>query len=220
MRKPQRSVPPRVRDMPAPRENQSVSAPLVRWVFTWPYRAILAGLYRLHVRAWHLTAASLALTIVAGLLLLRGQRLVPGIVALLSGMCDVFDGGLARARGEEARSGAFLDSVFDRLSDMVLFGCLFWSLSRQGSDLEAALALATLVISLMVSHVRAEVESMGATLSEGVFQRLERVVVMCVGLIVPGALLASLVLLCALGSVTVLQRGWSAWRRLGGATEG
>jgi CDP-diacylglycerol--glycerol-3-phosphate 3-phosphatidyltransferase len=96
----------------------------------------------------------------------------------------------------------------------LLFGCLFWSLAGQGHRVEAALALITLVISLFVSHLRAEAEAAGVSLSEGVFQRLERYVALIIGLVVPGLLLPVLALLTVLGGVTIGQRGWSAWHRL------
>jgi phosphatidylglycerophosphate synthase len=44
------------------------------------------------------------------------------------GLLDVFDGSVARARGEASRWGAFLDSTLDRIADVIVFGALFWSL--------------------------------------------------------------------------------------------
>ncbi|MGH2576424.1 MAG: CDP-alcohol phosphatidyltransferase family protein, partial [Actinomycetota bacterium] len=138
---------------------------------------------------------------------------------ILAGLFDVFDGAVARLRGEDRRAGAFLDSVLDRIGDMVLFGCLYWSEQDRGHVLAAALALVTLVTALTVSHVRAEAEAAGIQLSKGFFQRLERYVAMTVGLMVPGALVPMLVVLVALGGATLLQRGWSALRRLSRPTE-
>ena len=117
-------------------------------------------------------------------------------------------------RGEDSSLGAFLDSTLDRVSDAIVFGCLFWSLAGQGRETQAALAIATLAISLAVSQIRAEGEALGVALSEGVVQRLERYVLMMVGLTAPGALLPVLAVLIALSGVTLLQRGWSAWRGL------
>jgi CDP-diacylglycerol--glycerol-3-phosphate 3-phosphatidyltransferase len=187
----------------------------MRFVFLWPYRAVLAGLYRLGVRPWQLTLASLATNAVVGWLLLTGRRLLPGLLLIPAGLFDIYDGAVARLRGEERRSGAFLDSVLDRISDMILFSCLYWSLAGQDDRLEAGLALATLVIALAVSHIRAEAEAAGVSLTEGFFQRLERYLALIIGLMFPGALLPMLALLVALGGVTVLQRGWSAVRRVG-----
>ena len=182
--------------------------------FAWPYRALLAGLYRAGARAWQLTVASLAANVAAAVSLARGARLVPGLLLILAGSLDVLDGSVARLRGEDGRAGAFLDSVLDRVSDAVVFGSLFWSLSTQGSDLAAALALATMSIALTVSHLRAEAEASGVALNEGLFQRLERYIALVIGLVVPGALLPVLVLLAALGALTVVQRLASGFRRL------
>ena len=204
----------RVRDMPAPRRSQGVTGPALRFVFAWPYRVILAGLYRAGVRPWQLTIASLVLNAAAGGMLLAGDRSVAAVVLFLAGACDVFDGGVARLRGEEKRSGAFLDSVLDRVGDMLLFGCLFWVEAGDGHATNAVLALATLVTALAVSHIRAEAEAAGVTLTEGFFQRLERYVALILGLIVPGALTPMLVILVILGAVTVGQRMWSALERI------
>jgi CDP-diacylglycerol--glycerol-3-phosphate 3-phosphatidyltransferase len=124
----------------------------------------------------------------------------------------VFDGSVARQRGEAKRSGAFLDSVLDRVSDAVVFSCLFWSLADSGDRAAAGFALVTLGVSLVVSHTRAEAEAVGVSLSEGFFQRLERVLALMIGLLVPGAMLPVLVALAGLGGITFLQRAWSALR--------
>src|SRR5205085_5995556 len=163
---------------------------------------------------WQLTILSLVMNAAAAVLLLRGDRLLPGLLLIPAGLLDIFDGGVARLRGEESRLGAFLDSVLDRVSDLLLFGCLFWSLAGQGQRTEAALALVTLVISLFVSHLRAEAEAAGVSLSEGLFQRLERYVALIVGLTVPETLLPVLSILTVLGGGPIGQRAWSAWHRL------
>lgn len=186
-----------------------MTAPLLRRIFDAPFRLALAGVYRAGVRPWHLTVLALALNVLVGWLLVRGDRLLPGILLFPAGVLDLLDGAVARLRGEESRFGAFLDSGLDRVSDAILFGCLFWSLASQGNDVAAALALATLGVSLGVSYVRAAAEARGAKLGEGLFQRLERYVALMVALIIPGAMLPALVVLFALGAVTLGQRIWA-----------
>jgi CDP-diacylglycerol--glycerol-3-phosphate 3-phosphatidyltransferase len=205
---------PRIRDAPGPRRNESVIGPLFQRVFMWPYRAVLIGLYKARVRPWQLTILSLLTNVVIGWLLVDGQRFLPGMLLIPAGLFDVFDGGVARLRGEDSRLGAFLDSTLDRVSDGILFGCLFWSEAGQDHHASAILALSTLSISLVVSQFRAEGEALGVRLSEGVFQRLERYVALMVGLTAPGALLPVLAILTGLGSITIAQRVWSAWRGL------
>lgn len=206
---------PRIRDLPPPREQPSAAGPLLRWLFQWPYRWALAGLYRAGFRAWHLTVLSLVANAVIAGLLLTGRRLLPGLLLLAAGLFDVFDGGVARLRGEASRKGALLDSVVDRASDGIVFAGVFLAEATVHHEpLTAAMALSSMVISLLVSHVRAEGEAAGIQMTEGSVQRLERYVALVIGLTVPGALLPALVFLTALGVVTTLQRVSTAWRRL------
>jgi CDP-diacylglycerol---glycerol-3-phosphate 3-phosphatidyltransferase len=201
--------------MPPPREGDGAAAPAMRRIFDWPFRAILAGVVALGLSAMQLTVLGLATNIVIGWLLVQGSALLAGVLLIPAGLFDLLDGAVARLRGTASRFGAFTDAVFDRVSDMILFGSAFWMLSGQGETLEAGLALATLVISLTVSHIRAEAESVGVALSEGLFQRLERYIAMMVGLTVPGMMLPMLILLTVLGGFTVLQRAWNAVTALG-----
>jgi CDP-diacylglycerol--glycerol-3-phosphate 3-phosphatidyltransferase len=198
--------------MPAPRKAEGAAGGAVQHIFTWPYRAILAFLIWIRVRPWHLTVASLVLSVAVGWMIVLGWWFVAGWLLLAAGLCDVFDGSVARQRGEVKRSGAFMDSVLDRVSDAVVFSCLFWALAASGERAAAAFALVTLGVSLGVSHTRAEAEAVGVSLSEGFFQRLERFLALMIGLLVPGAMLAVLIALAVLGGVTFLQRAWSALR--------
>jgi CDP-diacylglycerol--glycerol-3-phosphate 3-phosphatidyltransferase len=196
--------------MPAPRKSEGAAGGAMQRIFAWPYRGILAFLLWTGVRPWQLTLLSLGLNVAVGALIITGDWFVAGLLLVLAGLSDVFDGSVARQRGEEKRSGAFLDSVLDRLSDAILFSCLFWALAASGRQLEAALALITLVVSLSVSHVRAEAEAVGVSLTEGFFQRLERFLALIAGLVVPGAMRPVLIVLTVLGGITLLQRAWSA----------
>jgi CDP-diacylglycerol--glycerol-3-phosphate 3-phosphatidyltransferase len=196
--------------MPAPRKSEGAAGGAAQRILAWPYRAILAFLLWSGIRPYQLTLLSLALSVVTGWQILAGHWVVAGVALLVAGMCDVFDGSVARHRGEEKRSGAFLDSVLDRVSDMILFSCLFWALATAGQRLEASLALLTLIVSLSVSQIRAAAEAIGVKLSEGFFQRLERFLALLAGLVIPGMMRPVLVALVGLGGVTVLQRSWAA----------
>jgi CDP-diacylglycerol--glycerol-3-phosphate 3-phosphatidyltransferase len=206
---------PRIRDLPAPRENPSLIGPLFRWIFQWPYRVVLSGVYRAGFEPWMLTALSLVTNGAVAALLLTGRRLVPGFLLLVAGLLDIFDGGVARLRGEESRKGALLDAGVDRLSDGVVFGSIFLAeLAVHGNELTAAMALAAMVVSLLVSHLRAEAEAAGLGMTEGTVQRLERYVGLILGLTIPGALLPVLSALTVLGIVTTVQRLLTARRLL------
>jgi CDP-diacylglycerol--glycerol-3-phosphate 3-phosphatidyltransferase len=205
--------------MPGPRRPQSIIGPLFQRVFTWPYRLALAGLYRAGFYPWQLTFLSVAANGVVGYLLVSGRRFVPGLLLGVAGLLDIFDGGVARLRGENSRAGAFLDSVADRVSDIILFGSLYWSLAGQGHRVTAGFTLGALIVSLLVSHIRAEAESVGLTMTEGLMQRLERYVALMVGLTAPGTLLPVMAIMTVLGGATAVQRLVSAWRQLARARQ-
>jgi CDP-diacylglycerol--glycerol-3-phosphate 3-phosphatidyltransferase len=199
--------------MPAPRKNESAAGGAMQRLLAWPYRAILAFLIWTGVRPWQLTLLSPVFIVLAGWQIVEGNWLVAGFLLLVGSLLDVFDGSVARHRGEEKRSGAFMDSVLDRVSDMVLFSCLFWNLAAQGKTVQAGLALLTLVVSLGVSQIRAEAGAVGIELSEGLFQRLERMLALMIGLLIPGMMFPALIALAVLGVFTVLQRGFNAQSR-------
>jgi CDP-diacylglycerol--glycerol-3-phosphate 3-phosphatidyltransferase len=204
--------------MPAPRENPSVAGPMFQWTFQWPYRFALWGLFRLGVRPWQLTMLSLVANAICGALLLTGRRLLPGLLLLPAGLFDVFDGGVARLRGEDSRKGALLDAVIDRASDIIIFGCVFVAEATiHDATATAGMALAALVVSLLVSDIRAEGEAGGVQISEGSVQRLERYIGLMLGLSIPGMLLPVLSIITGLGLITVIQRLWRAWQALSGS---
>jgi CDP-diacylglycerol--glycerol-3-phosphate 3-phosphatidyltransferase len=182
-------------------------------LLAWPYRAILAFLIWTGVRPWQLTLLSPVFIVLTGWQIVVGNWLVAGFLLIVGSLLDVFDGSVARHRGEEKRSGAFMDSVLDRVSDMILFSCLFWNLAAQGEMVQAGLALLTLIVSLGVSQIRAEAEAVGISLSEGLFQRLERMLALMIGLLIPGMMFPALIVLATLGVFTVVQRGFTALSR-------
>ncbi|MEZ0234467.1 MAG: CDP-alcohol phosphatidyltransferase family protein [Actinomycetota bacterium] len=204
---------PRVRDLPPPRKNESAAGGAMQRLLAWPYRAILAFLIWTGVRPWQLTLLSPVFIVLTGWQIVVGNWLVAGFLLIVGSLLDVFDGSVARHRGEEKRSGAFMDSVLDRVSDMILFSCLFWNLAAQGEMVQAGLALLTLIVSLGVSQIRAEAEAVGISLSEGLFQRLERMLALMIGLLIPGMMFPALIVLATLGVFTVVQRGFTALSR-------
>ena len=56
-----------------------------------------------------------------------GSFLVGGLLGIISGFMDIFDGALARKMELMSDRGAFLDSTFDRLSEaIVLIGLIYF----------------------------------------------------------------------------------------------
>ncbi len=113
--------------------------------------------------------------------------LAAGVLVLVFGIFDLFDGTLARATGRANRLGAFLDSVFDRAGEAIVYvgitiGCLV-----AGFTDGALWATAAMGASFMVSYTRAKSEGLGFTTGAGmanvgVMPREVRIVVLALGL--------------------------------------
>lgn len=155
-----------------------------------------------------------------------GLLLASGIVFLASSSLDSLDGGLARHRGGVTPAGALLDSVVDRLSEGALFVGLsvYVTLGGMGggsSVAMAALLVLTLLLSQMVSYVRARGEGLGVSCRVGLATRPERVVLLSLGLILEGAglspaLLVAVSVVAFLSLGTVVQRFLNVRRLLAG----
>ena len=68
-----------------------------------------------------LTLIGFAITVVGGVLARSSSGCAGGLVVLLGGVFDMFDGTLARATGQVSNLGAFMDSVFDRAGEVIVY---------------------------------------------------------------------------------------------------
>src|SRR5437762_5267791 len=97
---------------------------------TWKKRSrswllpLARSLAKRGVRPDHLTYAGLGLSLVAALLLGRGDFLSAAFVLGLAGLCDILDGDVARETGRSSTFGAFLDSTLDRVGEGALYAGL------------------------------------------------------------------------------------------------
>jgi CDP-diacylglycerol--glycerol-3-phosphate 3-phosphatidyltransferase len=99
-----------------------------------------------------------------------------------------------------------LDSSLDRISDaLLLFGLLVYLLSQGDAYLEIYLVFISLVGFIMVSYTRARAEGVGYECKTGILTRVERILVLGVGLLT-GFVLPTLIVLAVGSWITVLQR--------------
>lgn len=180
-----------------------------------PVTGLLA---RLGVSPNGLTLLGLVVAGASAYLLSVGLLWAGGIVLLASGVFDLFDGALARATGRASRFGALLDSVVDRVSEMVvLLGLLI--LYIQSSSAEGlVLVYLALAGSVLVSYLRARAEGLGIECRVGIMTRPERVVALGIGLVLghwwPVALLVVLAAVAGLAFFTSVQRLFHSWAEL------
>jgi CDP-diacylglycerol---glycerol-3-phosphate 3-phosphatidyltransferase len=178
------------------------------WILTQP----AAFLNRLGLMPNTVTLFGLIGNTIGALLLASGHIVWGGIVILLMGPIDALDGAMARQRGEPTEFGAFVDSVTDRYSELVIFGGLIIYFQQQNNLLYVILGYLAAAGSVLVSYVRARAQSLGHETKVGILTRMERYLVL-----VPGLLLnfphVSLWIIAILANFTALQRIWDVRRK-------
>ncbi len=125
---------------------------------------------------------------------------------------DLFDGAMARARGNGTDFGVVLDASCDRIADGALFGAIaFAAFQHLHSPSLAVAALICLTTGQVVSYIKARADSVDLRITGALAERAERNVLGLVGtglqgLGVPHALALCLWLLAAASVFTVAQR--------------
>ena len=142
----------------------------------------------------------------AGYLASHGGLLPAGLVFLAGSLMDGLDGALARHTNSASRTGAFLDSVLDRVGEAALLIGLSLYFAAKDDYLAIGATAAALALSMLVSYARARAESLG--LNRGGFipaPRPVRVVILSAGLIIAQPLIA-VIAVAVLSAVSAVQR--------------
>jgi CDP-diacylglycerol--glycerol-3-phosphate 3-phosphatidyltransferase len=137
--------------------------------------------------------------------LARGHMTVGGLIVLAMGPVDALDGTMARLRGEQKEFGAFVDSVTDRYSELVIFGGLLYFYAAQGEWLSALAVYLAAAGSVLVSYVRARGQSLGMDTKVGLLSRFERYLILCPALIFNVPTIGAWII-AILANITALQR--------------
>ena len=162
-------------------------------------------LFRLRLRPNHLTLCGLGVSLLAAASFVAGRTRTAGVLLLLAGLFDCFDGSLARVSGQSTPFGAFLDSVIDRYSDLVILLGIVVLFVRMPHTRGAVVAMAGLVGSVMVSYTKARAEAMGIDCTVGFMERPERMICLIAGALFD-LLEPALWVLAVLANLTALQR--------------
>jgi len=176
---------------------------------------IVGTLNKMGITPNALTFINLGLNILAGVVIAMGHFLIGGVLVLVSGLCDILDGALARLTGRSTKFGAILDSTVDRIAEAaVLCGLLFWYVQGGAEEnrLAVVLVLIVLVGSFLVSYIKARAEGVGWRCEVGLFTRAERVIVLALGLLI-GQVFIALCVLSVFVSFTVVQRLVHLWKQ-------
>ena len=165
-----------------------------------------------------LTLIGFAITTTGAILVGLQLWVVGGLVVFFGGVFDMFDGTLARATGQANRLGAFMDSVFDKLGEIIVFlGVIAGMQAAGAADLPILVAAAAMGASIMVSYARAKSDGLGYSsgmglAAIGVMPREVRLVIISLGIVLTGTSIGLSSIEFALGVIlvgaviTVIQR--------------
>jgi archaetidylinositol phosphate synthase len=135
-----------------------------------------------------------------------------GIFLLISGFFDIVDGSVARITKQISKKGAFLDSVFDKVSEVIIFGGI-----ALGQLADSFWCLVALGLSLLVSYTRARAESLGGKLKGiGIGERAERLLLIAIIGMIPvrEAMQWAMIIVSIVAGITLAQRVAITVRRL------
>ena len=157
------------------------------------FEPIALGMGRLGLTPDGLTLIGFGITVIGAVLLAMQLWLAGGLVVFIGGVFDMFDGTLARATGKVSKLGAFMDSVFDRWGEAIVYLGIVIGAEGAGFSEAAILAAAAMGAAFMVSYARAKSEGLGFTegtgmAAVGIMPREVRLVILSLGLILAGGL--------------------------------
>jgi archaetidylinositol phosphate synthase len=136
-----------------------------------------------------------------------------GIFLLMAGFFDAIDGAVARVTNRTTPLGGYLDSVIDKVSEIIVFvGIMI------GSFTNPVLVLVALSLSLLVSYTRAKGDGLGVDLKgKGIAERAERILIIAILGFIPfqDNMSVALWIIAILSAITVLERLKVVSTRLG-----
>jgi phosphatidylglycerophosphate synthase len=163
-----------------------------------------------------LTLIGFAITVSGAVLVGLQHWTVGGIVVFIGGAFDMFDGTLARATGKVSKLGAFLDSVFDRWGEAIVYLGIVAGGVLGGHQRVPILAAAAMGAAFLVSYARAKSEGLGFSegtgmAAVGLMPREIRLVILSIGLILTSApdikaIEIALAIIAVGATITVIQR--------------
>ena len=185
---------------------------VLRKIVKTPLDAIASFLLRIRIEPNHITFLGLLGSIAAGVLIAFGHLLWAGLLAALMAPLDAVDGAMARLKGNPTIFGSFFDSVIDRYDELFLLAGLTFHFIQQANTWGVMLTFGAAAGSVLVSYTRAKAEALGLNAKVGFMTRIERSIVLIIGLLV-GKPLVSVGIIAILANITAIQRIASVWQQ-------
>lgn len=190
----------------------------LRWFSDFFFRPFTWLFGNLGVSPNVITILGIALAFASGYFLAVKKVPLAAVFWVLSGVFDIIDGYVAKKLDRITVFGSFLDSFSDRLSDAAIgLGLAIYYL-RLSEGVYVGLGLAILVMTFLISYVRAKAESLGVHCKAGLMARAPRIILLAVGLffngLSPWVLKIVVWIMAVLLFETLFERLIEVWRAL------
>jgi CDP-diacylglycerol--glycerol-3-phosphate 3-phosphatidyltransferase len=152
-------------------------------------------------------------TLIASVFIIKELWVAAGLMIILSGLLDLFDGVLARKLERVTLFGGFLDSVLDRYSDLFLLLALLIYYLRKGVPGLVVLTSVVSIGTILIPYVRAKAESLQVPCSVGLMERAERIILLSAGTLFQW-MEPILWILAILTHFTVIHRIYYVWEKM------
>ena len=171
---------------------------------------------RFNVHPNFFTILGLIASAIGAVFYAMGNLIGGGAGILISGICDTFDGKIARKSGRSSKFGALFDSSLDRYAEFMMFLGIMAYLIKFNDPLytvTTVVAFLALNGSILVSYVRARAEGLGYDCKVGMMQRAERIVLIGFSSMVHEyALIGAVWIVAIFANITAIQRMVHVWR--------
>lgn len=162
-------------------------------------------LLRARLQPNQLTVLGLVVSLIAAHGFAQGRLRTAAMLLAVAGLFDFFDGAVARLAGSVSAFGAFLDSVVDRYSDLVVLLGIVLFYERADDFTGVFFTMLTVVGTIMTSYTKARAQSVGLACDVGYLERPERLIILIAGSLF-GLLTPTVIALGLLTNLTALQR--------------
>ncbi|HLC91543.1 MAG TPA: CDP-alcohol phosphatidyltransferase family protein [Candidatus Saccharimonadales bacterium] len=144
------------------------------------------------------------------------RLIIAGCLLVIFGLFDTLDGELARLQNKASAFGMLLDSITDRVKEIILYISIAYFIIADGRPFMAIWAVAACGVSLLTSYtnawgdavlstVKTSEHTVNKTFRGGLLGFELRMVVLILGLLT-NKIVLSIILITILGSITVIQR--------------
>lgn len=174
-------------------------------------KPIVVFLRKTKITPNHLTISGVIISAISATMISQSFLIYGGLILLLSGFFDLLDGEMARTNKQTSKYGALLDSICDRIGEILIFiGILVYFHSKNYDMMHNLFILTSVASSSLVSYARSKAESLNVKCTIGIMTRAERIIILVIGIIFEeffaNSIFYCLLLITSLSIITFSQR--------------